>query len=229
MTKEKELSVVGKLSLCYGNNHFIRALLHLVPGWSSADSLLQQRLNEIRSDRLKTFFDELASGKVELSYNLIESEDFLHSYFSTLRAAQNTRHREKIRMFAKLLDSYINQPSPGLSDEYEELLAVLDMITLRELRVLIYLRRYEIQYPSKAKGAEVQNAMFYWDNFRKESIEKFSIPENEFTAFMMKLERTGLYLRITEMVMDYDGDMGRTTPLFTRLMEFIKNCDQQYA
>jgi len=229
MTEGKKLNVVEKLSLFYDEKPIIRALLQLVPSWGIADSLLQQRVDEIRSDRLKIFFDELASGKIELSEELIESENFLHRYFSTLRAALNTRHREKIRMFAKLLNSSLTQPNPGSADEFEELLAVLDMVTLREFGVLNDLRKNELHHPPNTEENEVQNARHYWDNFRKESIQKFSIPENAFTAFMAKLERTGLYLRVTTMVMDYDGDIGRTTPLFARLLEFIKNRAQPDA
>jgi hypothetical protein len=154
---------------------------------------------------------------------LRHSVDFLQCYFSTLRAAINTRHRDKIRMFAKLLNSSLTQPNPASVDEFEELLAVLDMVTLREFGVLNDLRNNELHHPPKAEENELQNAWHYWDNFRKESIEKFSIPENAFTAFMAKLERTGLYLRITGGFTDYQGDIGRTTPLFARLLEFIEN------
>ena len=229
MTEGKGLNVVGKLSLLYAEKPTIRALLQLVPRWGAADSLLQHRADEIRSDRLKTFFDELADGKIELSEGLIDSEDFLHCYFSTLRAALNTRQREKIRMLAKLLDSSLTQPNPCSTDEFEELLAVLDMVTLREFGVLYDLRKNELRHPPKAGENELQNAWHYWDNFRKESIQKFSIPENTFTAFMAKLERTGLYLRITGGFTDYQGDIGRTTPLFARLLEFIKNRAQPDA
>jgi len=229
MTEGKDLNVVGKLSLLYDEKPMIRALLQLVPSWGVADSLLQQRVDEIRSDRLKTFFDELASGKIELSEELIKSEDFLHCYFSTLRAALNTRQREKIRMFAKLLNSSLTQPNPASADEFEELLAVLDMVTLREVGVLNDLRKNELHHPPKAEQNEVQNARHYWDNFRKETIQKFFIPENAFTAFMAKLERTGLYLRITMTIMDYEGDIGKTTPMFARLLEFIKNRAQPDA
>ena len=226
MTEEKKLNVVGKLSRLYEEKPTIRALLQLVPSWGVADSLLQQRVDEIRSDRLKTFFDELADGRIELTEELINSEDFLHCYFSTLRAVLNTRQREKIRMLANLLDSSLSQPDPASSDEFEELLAVLDMVTLREFRVLYDLRKNEIRHPPEAEENELQNALHYWDNFKKESIQRFSIPENAFTAFMAKLERTGLYLRITGGFMDYQGDIGRTTPLFERLLEFIKDSTQ---
>ena len=83
----------GQLSVHYSNRPTIKALLKLIPGWSAADTLLQKRADEIKSDRLKVFFDELAKGKLELTDELIQTESFLHAYFCTLRAALNCRHR----------------------------------------------------------------------------------------------------------------------------------------
>ncbi len=87
----------------------IRSLIQLIPcGVGSAfDFFIMNKIQDIRKERLRTFFDELGSGEIELTNNLIESEDFLHCYFATLRAALNTRRREKVRMFAGLLKSKV--------------------------------------------------------------------------------------------------------------------------
>jgi len=44
---------------------------------------------------------------------------------------------------------------------------------------------------------------------------------------MAKMERTGLYLRITGNYLDYLGDIGRTTPLFARLLQFVSDKENQ--
>lgn len=63
----------------------IRSLIQLIPyGVGTAfDVFIVYKIQEIRKERLRTFFDELGAGKIELTKNLIESEDFLH-YFATL-------------------------------------------------------------------------------------------------------------------------------------------------
>ncbi len=218
-----ELNVVGKLASRYGQKPMIRSLLQLIPGWGSADTLLQQRADEIRTDRMRTFFDELADGRRELTEEVVQSEDFLHSYFCTLRAALNTRQRDKIRLLARLLDSSLAPERNSTTDEYEELLNVVDSITLREFDVLCDLRVHELRNPRSEEQNELQNAWLYWETFKAESIRKFGIPIDAFTAFMAKLERTGLYLRITGGYVDYNGDVGRTTPLLARLLEFVEN------
>ena len=217
-----ETNAIANLAEQYSDKPIVRSLLQLIPGWGIADTLLQQRVNEIRSERLKIFFNELADGKHELNEELIKSEDFLHSYFCTIKAVINTRQREKIRLLARLLDASIEADASSCPDEYEELLSVLDSISLREFKALVELFRLENKNPRGDSENELQNALGYWGHFRAHVIELIGVPESSFTAFMAKIERTGLYLRITGGYLDYAGDIGRTTELFRRLLQFVE-------
>lgn len=221
------MNIVARLSTHYDGKPVIRSLLQLVPGWGAADTLLQTRANEIRNERLKVFFDELAGGKHELTDELVQTEDFLHSYFCTLRAVLNTRQREKIKLLAQLLDSSLTPSIDSTTDEFEELLAVLEAVSLREFLVLKDLRGFELQHHPTGEETDLQIATKYWDQFKDMALEKYDIPNEGFAAFMAKLERTGLYLRITGMYYDYEGNVGRTTPLFARLLEFVSNSSAQ--
>lgn len=225
----QDTNVVGTLACIYHDAPVMRALLQLIPNWAVADTLLQQRVNEIRSDRVRTFFDELGQGRNELSDDLIQKEEFLHRYFCTLRAAVNTRQREKIRLLARLLKNSMADDMPSATDEFEEQLAALEAITLREFSVLRCLRELETANPQTPGENELQNANRYWHSFKMQSMKTCSISEDSFAAFMARLERTGLYLRITGAFLDYTGDVGRTTPLFARLLCFISNSEIEHS
>ena len=58
----------------------IRSLVQLIPfGVGSAvDTGIAVRLSNIREERLRSFFDELAEGDVDLPEELLESDDFIH-------------------------------------------------------------------------------------------------------------------------------------------------------
>jgi len=217
-----EFNIVGKLASRYSSKPTIRSLMQLIPFWGVADTLLQHRADEIRIDRIRTFFDELANGTQDLNETQIQSEDFLHCFFCTLRAAQNTRQRDKIRLLARLLNSALTPELDFSTDEYEELLAILDSITLREFGVLCDLRKFEISTSQPGEESDLHRANRHWKKFRIDTIQKYGIQGGEFNAFMAKLERTGLYLRITGGFFDYEGDVGMTTPLLMRLLEFVK-------
>jgi hypothetical protein len=64
----------------------LKALLQLVPMAAAFDSGLLAMFRQYEAERLRVFFDELGSGAIELTTATIESEDFLHCYFQTLRA-----------------------------------------------------------------------------------------------------------------------------------------------
>lgn len=218
---QKSPNMIGTLSVHYNKKPAIQALLKLIPGWSSADTLLQKRANEIKNDRLKVFFDELALGKLELTDELIETEDFLHSYFCTLRAVFNSRQREKIKLFAHLLDSSVQPTLQVSSDEHEELLSILEEISLREFATLNDLRNRELTHSRQQDHNDLQHALRYWEEFRLTTIMNFCAPPEHFNAFMARLERTGLYLRITGGYLSYSGDIGTTTPLLSRLVQLV--------
>lgn len=214
-------NMIGKLSVQYSHRPAIKALLKLVPGWSAADTLLQKRADEIKSDRLKVFFDELAQGKRELTDELIQSDSFLHAYFCTLRAAMNSRQHEKIQNFARLLDSSLDPTLHVSEDEHEEFLTLLEEITLREFAILRDLRNRELAHPRQEGENALQRAWRYWKDFRAATVETYGVPDESFNAFMARLERTGLYLRITGNYLDYSGDIGTTTPLLARVIALV--------
>lgn len=215
--------MVGNLSCHYSDNPVLRALLQLVPYWGCADTLLEHRAAEIRSDRIRVFFEELANGTRALTEEIIQEEDFLHNFFCTLKAAINTRHREKIRLFARLLSSSISPATGSTTDEFEELLGILDDISLREFIALNELAKFEIQNISKESENKLEHCLHYWEQFRTTIIQKLSINEEIFNSFMAKIERTGLYFRLTNGFMDYRGNVGETTPLFKRLLELVSS------
>ena len=135
---------IGNLSLWYRDKPITQSLLKLVIGGGSLDTLLQKRASEIKADRLKEFFDELEQGDIALTEELVETEQFLHSFFCTVQAVTKTRQREKIRMFARILRTSIDPNMLTIPDECEELIATLENLSLREFAVLNTLYRLEL-------------------------------------------------------------------------------------
>lgn len=133
----------------YKHDKTIRALIQLIPFGigSGIDVVAMQKLEEIQSDRARAFFDELATSDSALNESVLESEDFLHAYFCTAKYALNTRRREKIRMFAKLLKQAINTETFADIDEYEDYLDVLDELNFREIIALILLDHISSKKP----------------------------------------------------------------------------------
>jgi hypothetical protein len=215
---------IERLDNRYQKNPVIRALIQLIPFGvgSAADVALTTILENIREERAREFFDELAEGAVPLTREIIESEDFLHAYFSAARAALNTRRREKIRYFARLLTSSITSSEISTIDEYEEYLSILDELSFRELGILVVLARYEKENFLQDDTDPIQRPNRFWDQFSSEVCTRFSITLEEFSSVLTRLNRTGLYRTIVGMYPGYTGRMGKLTPLYTKLEKLIR-------
>jgi hypothetical protein len=176
MADNEKPTVVSWLVERYASEPAVQALLKLLPYWSSADVLIQQRAREIRHERTRIFFDALADGTVHLSEDLIDSDDFLHCYFKTVSAALNTRRKEKIKMFARLLRYALDSDSFSSIEEYEEVLSIFDEVSYRELGVLVLLNEFETAATHQTFDSDVARIGSYWEAFRIKTCETFDIP-----------------------------------------------------
>lgn len=226
----KQSSNVEKLARRYEKKPLLRGLIQLIPfGFgSSIDAALLTRLQNISEERTRTFFDELSKGKIELKPELLESENFLHCYFATVKAALNSRRREKIKMFARLLKSSTLPGSFSSTDEYEEYLEILDELSYRELLILLILEKYESQFPLKTEENALQRASHFWEQFNDELKTTLGIPRDEVNAIMTRLNRTGCYETFIGTYANYVGGKGKLTPTYFNLKKFIKSENDKF-
>ncbi len=209
----------------YDEKPVIKSLIQLlIPSKIATivDNFLTPIIQKMHKERTKTFFDELATGKIILTHELIQSEEFLHCYFATAKAAQKTYRREKIKCFSRLLKSSTLPDTFSSIDEYEEFLGVLDELSYREILILSTLYRYETRMPLSAKYDEYRRAKYFWKDFIDEIIEnnKIGIREDEIHSILTRMSRTGCYEPMIGL--GTSGGKGKLTPLFYRLIKYIQ-------
>jgi hypothetical protein len=210
---------VESLTQRYEKSAIVRALVQLIPLsiGSAIDTAVLTKVQSIRADRMREFFDELARGEQELNPELLENNDFLHCFFATSEAALKTQREEKIRAFARLLCASTIQGKFSDIDEYEEFLAILDDLSNRELAVLILLDSYESIYQKNEEENDFQRANRFWQEFCHQLVTEFGIPDNEINAILTRLNRSGCYETFTGTYWDNTGGKGKITPTFHRI------------
>lgn len=211
--------VIENLVQRYEKNAVLRALVQLIPLsiGSAIDAAVLTRLQTVRAERAREFFDELAKSEGGLKPELLESNDFLHCFFTTADAALRTNRTKKIRAFARLLCATTQQGKFSAIDEYEEFLGILDDLSNRELAVLILLDQYETNHPKLDNENDLQRASRYWNDFSSELSSDLGIPPEEIDSVLTRLNRSGCYETFTGGYFDYTGGKGKITPLFRRL------------
>ena len=164
----------------YSDNHLVRTLIQNfsfvgVPIGALIDSIASEAYNKLHIERATIFFEELDKGKIELTQEVIQSDDFLFSLFAALKASLYTRQKEKVLFFARLFEKKFIENEFSQADEYDDYLKILNELTSREIYMLYRLKQYETTtYPIDAdedeedQDNELQIAERYWRDFSKE-------------------------------------------------------------
>lgn len=217
----------------YEKNPFVRTLLQAlnIPGVSQADAVISTYINNLKAEKLRLFFDELNNGTSELTENIIESNDFLHSYFSTVNYVIRTRSDEKVKRFAHILKSLAHQKINA--DEFDDYIAILDELSEREFTILALKYNYELKFLPEIGETEyrsngvIQNPKqitnLYWKGFIEEIINKLNLDEVEISSMLIRLQRTGCYIAHTGYYDSKNDSDGNTTALFKKLYFIIQN------
>jgi hypothetical protein len=191
---------------------------------------LEQRLSNMIENRKAVFFDELERGGL-ITSEMLEKEEFIHSFIVVYRAATNTYQRDKIRRFAHLLLNAIEENQLA-SDKFEEFCRILEDLSEREIFILKILRKYEINYPNQevthkwqnGESTELENdGMRFnrlWDDLSSEIGTALAIDGSTLRSILVSLSRTGLY--DTFIQLDHIYGSGKTTPLFDEFAKWIQ-------
>jgi len=192
-----------------------------IPIGSMIDSSLGTYVNKLKTERLRTFFDELNRGDVVLTEDQIESNSFMNAYFETVSYVLRTKSDNKIKRFAKILKKvYAGKLT---IDDFDDYTAVFDDLTDREFAILTIKHKYEqenIFNPEQLNGLQLTRT--YWEDFKREISEKLNIKATEINSFLIRLQRTGCYLKHKGYWDESGEEIGNTTEFFKTIMRIIE-------
>lgn len=187
---------------------------------------------QFQETKFEYFLNEVKIGAIEPNINLLNDYDVLHSAYLTQLALLKIRQKEKIKLFASLFVSYFNKVTRDYSkiscysDEYEQLINIIEPVSIEEWEILIILHKQELL---NKKMNIINNATLlitidqHWDSFLIEVKHRLNLDKAYVEAILTKLNGTGLYQTITGMYLGYTGNKGYLTPIYYKLIGFL-NC-----
>ncbi len=198
-----------------------------IPITTVINTLVGNKVKQMTESRLKSFFDELNSGEIELNETLIENQDFLHSYFAVLNYVARSKSDDKSTRFARIIKNlYQNNIS---LNQFEDYTSIFDELSEREFAILCI--KYDFEKKATPDEAIIgldkprnpfQKTREYWAAFTKDVECKVGIELYELTAILLRLQRTGCYV-IHAGYSDIKPDgCGDTTVIFHKIFEIIK-------
>ncbi|GAB5490625.1 MAG: hypothetical protein Phog2KO_08400 [Phototrophicaceae bacterium] len=206
----------------------------VVPQIAIGKEAIDRAVTKIQQERFQTLIDELATGEKYLTPEIIETEEFIHSFVVIYRVVMNTYQRQKIRFFAQILLSAVEKDELA-SDRFEEFVRILEDMTYRELELLVLLNQYETNNSLESiketdsngnilkeeTENDAQRAQKFWDTFMNDGCKIFKCEPELLISVLTGLSRTGLYETFAGRFIDYDGQ-GKITILFKEFTEWIK-------
>ena len=221
---EEDISPAKSNSLeSFSAHPFVRALLQLDPlGVGSAlDVILSEHHQELAKKRFRTLVGELDKGVKEFTPDVINSDDFLHAFFSVTEASLKTRRRQKIKYFGRMLRSVTAHNELHL-DLTDELIGLLDNLSLRELKLLSILDKYESEprdLPSDLPETDVVSK--YWKDLVDTACRELKMEISELNAMLSKLQGMGLFRNFGTFFSNSTETRGKTTVVFQQMKERI--------
>lgn len=225
----------------YQKNAPLRALVQAVlPGVGTfIDTTLINKRDELQRKRAKTFIDELDRQGHDITSEALNDDEYAHAVIVTVTAATHAARTEKIHKFANLLMNYRRIVIDNNVERYEELLRILDDLSMREYHLLLLLhgtlqdsaqhlkdmqedghsdidiRTVRREYLSAFGGAPP-----FWGEFLERADEK-GYPYGQVPDMLARIARTGMYQAATPAIGDY-WSHGTLTNDFYRFLEAIE-------
>jgi hypothetical protein len=226
-TPESEDSLVGQIVECSKRSPVLQMLIAAYPPASVVKAGVFAVYEWWVRRRAYVFGNEIISLGLNPPEEHVKRREFVEAFGAATDRAMRTKRDEKIRLFARLFNSYVNRGefTESSFDLYEEDLSTLDELGYREYQLLLLLRNREAQNPPNDQENSVIRTSRYWANFRREAEDKLGIGNDEFNAFLQRLTRTGLYEIISGTYWDYEGNRGTLTPQFEALLQRITRSD----
>jgi hypothetical protein len=232
----KEPSKLEKALAAYTDNPVLQAVVQIIPHvgtWLDAD--LQQRHATMRAERIADVFEELARQSTTVAPEMLEDVDFCRAVIITLNAAGRASTTAKAHLFARMLSNYERIVTGSTIEQYEELLRILDDMSVREYQLLLLVREanndptLSKQFLPTPPGARnlLTEVPAYWIHFLNIA-HRQGFASEEIPSLLTRLTRTGFY---QPKFADWgaDGQYGNTTPYFERFLLAVEQHEREHA
>jgi hypothetical protein len=224
--ERSDLSLLERGVQAYQRSPVLRMIVKLYPPLAVAEAGVLGVYEYFRNRRMHVFGDEFLRLNLQVSEEQARERDFVDAFTATAKRVLNTSQDEKIRLFAHAFGNFVKGGAFDSVDAFEEVLSVLDDMSIREFQLLLLLRRHEEMNERIVGENRLHRANRFWQQFTKDAENELNIPPQELPGMLERLNRTGLYTTIIGAYLDYVGDRGHLTPIFDR---FLMVLDQQSA
>jgi hypothetical protein len=176
-------------------------LLSLLPNSGVVTQYLNDSHKKIMMKKVKLFFSYLNQKDLELATEDIENDHFIYCFYNIICAVENSVKNEKIKLYSNFFSNAIRTKSFKDPEEYHFLLQILNTLSLKELKILRAIEKYEEKYyvDNQFGGPDYDDLGIRHEGrlmlfVEKElNLEENAMSDNELYGLINRLGRTGCY------------------------------------
>lgn len=184
--------------------------------------------------KTKLFVEDVFRNAKNVTIHDVHKNDILHNFYMTLDCIQKVRKQEKLKHFAEILQTYLQDNRLQLPDyndnvhnNYELVMNMLTGLSYIEFELLILL--YKFEKPYHDAGIKVKSKEYWNDKFMPEVQAKFNFDFAITYSIFQALHAKGMFhINGTGGVFaDPDVRIGILTELFLMIVSYMPSIKSQ--
>ncbi len=219
---------LAKAAEYYTQNAELRTAICSIPHIGSAiDVFVATKGQNIIQRRVRSLIENLSSNMSKLEERKVDkeflrSEEFFELIVRAFEYAARTKDDEKIGLYAQILRGAVNMDNKKEEHFPEEYLEVIKELTPVELKVAKAIYEQQSEYKPDADEITVNEPQWVQSKGWSELTTKCGLSWPELYLILNRIAGTGLIKEIVGPYYEYTGGVYIITPLFKKIMEFIK-------
>ena len=177
--------------------------------------------------RKSTFLRELEANApdIKIAANI---DEVIRRTFDVAQMIPRTRE-EKLKYLARLLQYSISEEEFVLADEFDDYLKILDELSVREMQILCIFNDYNEKFVKLEEQNDLQHSNMFWNEFIIKIKDKLHLNDDQTSAILQRICRTGCIEAITGIYWNYKGGQYKITSLFKELVKIAKIKSTDFA
>lgn len=183
---------------------------------------LDKGLEEFQNEKKRRLLDSIVESTSIIAPERIEAVPFIMEFARTQDAINRLANEKKIHYICNLFCNYFLKEDHGQEiDIYEEYLSQIQMLSYREIELLIQLHRFEIEGTHEHVADPYERHEKAYERLKEFAKKEMNISAGELEGIMTSISKSGFCKEETGGRIGYAGGVFCITRYFERFLSYI--------
>lgn len=214
------------------NNYLVKntivELIRSIPVFGPLlDDSIDATLTEFQEAKREELLSIISKDIGNITTDMVNNVEFIMNFAKTLEAVNRLSSNDKVKYFATMLKSGYLVDNPMSTDEFDEYLFNLSMLSYRQINLLIDLFVHEKNNISESisdeskKDNKLASRSGKWGDFIDMATSKYNLTKEEVVAIFSGISKTGFCAEVVGTYLGYTGGVFYITSSCEKFVKMI--------